>query len=390
MACRSPADKATTCGWPVRHPSQSTPPETRPNQTTSPRRIDGRAAVGTGLERRHQPQLAQAGQLEPEHPPRPQVRLAQMPQGDPRRVEQPGVRVVQVGQLVQQLGDVIAGIQGRQIAAERCEALHRRGLDHEVHRLGRLGNQHDIGNPHQVKATLEPRLRPPRPLGQRADLPQLAGEERHHQAGLEDLDRPQDQGQRSRSDSPACVISCARDAPGMSIPNGPATSMPGRRGPQNTRAPTSAERSMRRLRGPRLVPPIGTLIDCRNHARSRKAGRTGHLAAPSQASAETMPYEYRCHRRRAIIPSGKTSWLMWGIWCGTGFQSVSGPIATCKMPVPHQLPHMSRRSLQPDRSYVMDRLYAEFALWNASSPSAAATSAASATTASSMRSSERL
>ena len=28
------------------------------------------------------------------------------------------------------------------------------------------------------------------------------------------------------------------------------------------------------------------------------------------------------------------SWLMWGIWCGTGFQPVSGPIATGKMPVP--------------------------------------------------------
>ena len=171
----------------------------QPEPDHFPRRIDGRAAVGAGPERRHQPQLAQAGQLEPEHPPGPQVRLAQMPQGDPRRVEQPGVRVVQVGQLVQQLGDVIAGIQGRQIAAERCEAFHRRGLDHEVHRLGRLRDQHDIGNPHQVKGTLEPRPGPPGPLDQRTDLPQLAGEERHHQAGLEDLDRPQHQGQRSRS-----------------------------------------------------------------------------------------------------------------------------------------------------------------------------------------------
>ena len=151
-------------------------PRRQPEPGHFPRRVDGRAAVGTRLERRHQPQLAQACQLEPEHPPRPQLGLAQMPQGDPRRVEQPGVRVVQVGQLVQQLGDVIAGIQGRQIAAQRCKALDGRRLGQEVQRLGRLGDQHDIRNPQQVKATLERRLRPPRPLGQRADLAQLAGE----------------------------------------------------------------------------------------------------------------------------------------------------------------------------------------------------------------------
>ncbi len=177
IACSSPADKATTCGWAGPADLAEDAARDQPEADHVPRRVDRRAAVGTGLERRHQPQLAQARQLEPEHPPRPQVGLAQMPQRDPRRVEQLGVRVVQVGQLVQQLGDVIAGIQGRQIAAERCEAFHRRGLGQKVQRLGRLGYQHDIGNPQQVKATLHRRLRPPRPLGQRADLPQLAGEQ---------------------------------------------------------------------------------------------------------------------------------------------------------------------------------------------------------------------
>jgi hypothetical protein len=36
---------------------------------------------------------------------------------------------------------------------------------------------------------------------------------------------------------------------------------------------------------------------------------------------------------------------MWGIWCGTGFQPVSEPVSTGRMPAPgrgyHQFPHMS-------------------------------------------------
>ena len=45
-------------------------------------------------------------------------------------------------------------------------------------------------------------------------------------------------------------------------------------------------------------------------------------------------------------PAAKNPRLMWGIWCGTGFQPVLGPIAMDKMPVPragfHQFPHMSQ------------------------------------------------
>ncbi len=89
---------------------------------------------------------------------RPQLRVAQMPQGDPRRVEQLGVRVVKVGQIGQQFGDVVAGIQGRKIAAKRCEAFDRRGLGQQVERVGRLGKEHDIGNAQKVKATLQRRL----------------------------------------------------------------------------------------------------------------------------------------------------------------------------------------------------------------------------------------
>ena len=173
------------------------PRRRQPERDHSADRLDRRAALGAAIERRHQPQLAQASQLEPQDPPRPQVSVAQMPQGDPRRVEQPGVRVVEVGQIGQQLGDVVAGIQGRQIAAKRCEALDRHGLGQQVERLGRLGKQHDIGNAQQVKSTLERRLEPPCPLGQHRDLPQLAGEQGRDQAGLEDLDRPQHQGQSS-------------------------------------------------------------------------------------------------------------------------------------------------------------------------------------------------
>jgi hypothetical protein len=50
---------------------------------------------------------------------------------------------------------------------------------------------------------------------------------------------------------------------------------------------------------------------------------------------------------------------MRGIWCGTGFQPVSRPIPTGKMPVPregdHHFPHMSQRVLsicsRPFRGY---------------------------------------
>ena len=102
--------------------------------------IDGGPHCAAGLERRAQPQLAQARQLEPEHSPRPQFRVAQMPQGDPCCVEQLGVRVVRVRQVGQQFGDVIAGIQGRQIAAREGQSVHPRGLDQEVQRSDALGN----------------------------------------------------------------------------------------------------------------------------------------------------------------------------------------------------------------------------------------------------------
>ena len=72
--------------------------------------------------------------------------------------------VVEVGQFRQQLGDVVAGIQGRQIAAKGIKALAEHRLGHEVERIGRLVQHHDIGNTEQVKATLEWRLQPPRPL----------------------------------------------------------------------------------------------------------------------------------------------------------------------------------------------------------------------------------
>ena len=180
---------AGPAGW-AKHPSRG-----QGERHVAPG-VDRRPTMGTLVKRRHEPEFAQASQLEPQDPPRPQFRVAQMPQGDPCRVEQPGVRIVIVRQIGQQFGDVVAGIQGRQIAAETCEALQRRGLGQEVQRLRRLGQQHDIGNAKQVKPTLEGRLQPPAPLGQPRHLPQLPGEERHNQAGLEHLDRPDHQRQR--------------------------------------------------------------------------------------------------------------------------------------------------------------------------------------------------
>ena len=98
--------------------------------------------------------------------------VTQMPERHDRGVEQLRVGVVEVGQVCQQLGDVVAGIQGRQVAAQRREAFGRCRLGQEVERLGRLVQEHDIGNAQQVKPTLERRLQTPPPLGQRRDLPQ--------------------------------------------------------------------------------------------------------------------------------------------------------------------------------------------------------------------------
>ena len=101
---------------------------------------------------------------------------------------------MEIRQIGQQFGDVVAGIQGRKIAAKRCEAFDRHGLGQQVERLGRLGKQHDIGNAQQVKSTLQRRLEPTCTLGQYGDLSQLPGEQRRHQARLENLDCAQDQG----------------------------------------------------------------------------------------------------------------------------------------------------------------------------------------------------
>src|SRR5262249_19818926 len=83
----------------------------KPERHLSPLRSVVTAALSALVERRHYTQLTQARQLEPKHALRAQSSFAQMPQGNPCRVEQLGVRVVEIGQIGQQFGDVIAGIQ---------------------------------------------------------------------------------------------------------------------------------------------------------------------------------------------------------------------------------------------------------------------------------------
>ena len=92
-----------------------------PEGHLSPLRLDGTAALSTLVERGHHSELTQARRFEPKQPPR-RSDVAQMPQGDSRRVEQLGVRVVKVRQIGQQFGNVVAGIQGRKIAAKRWKA----------------------------------------------------------------------------------------------------------------------------------------------------------------------------------------------------------------------------------------------------------------------------
>jgi hypothetical protein len=166
-----------------------------PEGHLSPLRPDVTAALSALIERRHHSQLTQARQLEPKHPPRAQSRVAQMPQGDPCRVEQLGVRVVEVRQIGQQFGDVVAGIQGRKIAAKRWKTLDGRGLSQQLERLGRFREDHHIGNAQEVKATLKGRLEPTCPFGQERDLPQIAREHGRDRARLEDVNRSKHQGQ---------------------------------------------------------------------------------------------------------------------------------------------------------------------------------------------------
>ena len=61
----------------------------------------------------------------------------------------------------------------------------------------RLVQQHDIGNPQKIKATLHRRLEPAGPLGQARGLAQLASEEDGHRAGLENVVRPEHQRHRA-------------------------------------------------------------------------------------------------------------------------------------------------------------------------------------------------
>ena len=157
----------------------------------------GRAAVRAGVEQRHQPQLAEAGQLEPEHPPVAQTGLAQVPERDDRRVEQLRVWVVEVGQF--------------------CQTARRRSSRH----TGPPGRGEGTGNARRARprsagpgpptpcAAPRYRKRPAgqghpgtatsaaAPLRQPRHLAQLPREQRDDQAGLEDLDRPQDQRRRS-------------------------------------------------------------------------------------------------------------------------------------------------------------------------------------------------
>ena len=89
----------------------------------APRRVDHRPAVHARLQGRHEAQFPQQASSNRSTRRARKRRVAQMPQGHDRRVEEPRVGVVVVGQLVQQLGDVVAGVQSRQIAAKGVEAF---------------------------------------------------------------------------------------------------------------------------------------------------------------------------------------------------------------------------------------------------------------------------
>jgi len=115
-------------------------------------------------------------------------------QGRLGQIEQLRMGIVLIGQLVEQLCDVIAGVKTRQVAAGRPKAPQELRLGQHVQGFGRFAEEDYSTKGQEVKSRLERAFEPPAPLRQTLYLAKLAGKERQHEAGLAELHQFQHEG----------------------------------------------------------------------------------------------------------------------------------------------------------------------------------------------------
>ena len=87
-----------------------------------------------------------------------QRRVAEMPERDLSGLEQARMRIVVIGEIVEKLGKIQAGVERRKVAAKGLKTLDEHALGQEVERIARFVQQHDIANAQEVKAGSERRL----------------------------------------------------------------------------------------------------------------------------------------------------------------------------------------------------------------------------------------
>src|SRR5215218_1892149 len=101
------------------------------------------------------------------------------------------MRIVLIGQLIEQLGDVIATVQGRQIPRSCAESAFEFGFRQQVQHIGRFAEEHYATDGKEVKSSLERALGTTCSLRQSRQLADLAAEKRDDEARLAKLDHPQ-------------------------------------------------------------------------------------------------------------------------------------------------------------------------------------------------------
>ena len=86
--------------------------------------------------------------------------------------------------IPQQLGEIVAGIQRRQVLPQLWIAPHDLRFREQIEATGGFAEQDYTAQAQEVKGTFEAGFEPPPALGQAAHLPQLARPQRHDPAGL--------------------------------------------------------------------------------------------------------------------------------------------------------------------------------------------------------------
>ena len=110
------------------------------------------------------------------------------------QIEKFRMRIVLVGQIAQQLGNIVAGIQPGQVPPGGAKPPQKFGLRHQVERFGRFVEEDYSTKGQYVKSRLERVLESSGPLGQGPDLAEFPRKEPNHEARFAEIDRAEDQG----------------------------------------------------------------------------------------------------------------------------------------------------------------------------------------------------